>query len=516
MNTRPAQRAGPGIMVTTAAMAVLGATVGLGVAFAGGGVAAAGVGLCAVVVIATFVARRIAARPGYLGIEVPAVLVLVSTLVWRLRDTTSLASQPLDAAGLVRLATLGLGGLLAFIAVTRGDVKSVLSRLRDARALWIYVAYLGVVILGVIPSSFPLLTVFRAVNLAIGLLVILGAYQIAGDEGLWRLEKVLFWFMITHLAAVWFWVFVSPNQALRHTSSPFPYRIEGLFPAMSTDRIGEYGVILFFWGIASWMSGKDRVITSRRRSLAVSGFGSVSLLFAQYRTGYVAMAAGFLILLILHRKWIVTAGLVGFGVGTLLFGKTIAAWLPASAITSFLLRGQSLSLASKLSGRDTLWSAALPVWKHSPIIGNGLETASRFDVLSNLGRGFTSTLHSTWIEALVGTGVAGTVLLLGCLIVVSRRAFLTAMRGGRAVPVLVVGVLAVRSITGTSFEAFSLEFMLFLTMAMAVRHRPPRRAQPVAREDPGGVVRASPVGVTVAASDPQEGAHAVGQGDESG
>jgi hypothetical protein len=38
---------------------------------------------------------------------------------------------------------------------------------------------------------------------------------------------------------------------------------------------------------------------------------------------------------------------------------------------------------------------------------------------------------------------------------------------------LVVGTLIVRSATGTSFEAFSLESMLFLTMAMALRKRQP-------------------------------------------
>jgi O-antigen ligase len=247
---------------------------------------------------------------------------------------------------------------------------------------------------------------------------------------------------------------------------------------MSTDRIGEYGVILFFWGIASWIGfGKDRVVASKWRSVAVSGFGAVCLLFAQYRTGYVAMAAGILLLLIVRRKWILMTVLAALGTTVVLFGNTIADRLPASRITSFLLRGQSLALASKLSGRDTLWSAAIPIWKHSPIIGNGLETASRVDVLSGLGRGFTSTLHSTWIEALVGTGLIGSALLIAAVVVTGWRAFLMAIRGGRIVPVLVVGVLAIRSVTGTSFEAFSLECMLFLTMAMVVR-KPGSRPRP--------------------------------------
>jgi O-antigen ligase len=468
-----ARRTGPHPVATAAASIVLGAAVGSAIGTTGALIAAAS-GSLVLAIVATVFARRMSRHPGYLGIEVPAVLILISTLVWRLRDTTSLASQPLDAAGILRLATLGLGGMLGLLAILRGDVRGLVTRLRGSRPLWIYVAYVGVVIVGITASSFPFLTLFRAANLVAMLLVIVGAYQTAGDEGIWRLEKVLLWFMIGHLASVWFWVVVSTHQALRHTTSPFPYRIEGLFPAMSTDRIGEYGVILFFWGIASWIGiGRDRVIRSRRGCAALSAFGAVCLLFAQYRTGYVAILVGLMVLLIVRRKWILIGALAAVGAFAVVASSVFESIIPGPSIASFLLRGQSFRLATKLSGRDALWSAAIPVWKHSPIIGNGLETASRFDVLAGLGRGFTATLHSTWIEALVGTGVLGTILIASCVILVAWRAFGLAFHGGRLVPLLVVGTLIVRSATGTSFEAFSLESMLFLTMAMAVRKRQP-------------------------------------------
>jgi O-antigen ligase len=202
-------------------------------------------------------------------------------------------------------------------------------------------------------------------------------------------------------------------------------------------------------------------------------FGAICLLFAQYRTGYVAIAVGIVVLLIVRRKWILIGTLGALGALGVVASSLFESIIPGPSILSFVLRGQSIARATKLSGRDTLWSAALPVWRHSPIIGNGLETASRFDVLAGLGRGFTATLHSTWVEALVGTGVVGTVLIASCVILVGWRAFRLAMSGGRLVPLLVVGTLIVRSATGTSFEAFSLESMLFLTMAMALRRRQP-------------------------------------------
>jgi hypothetical protein len=59
-----------------------------------------------------------------------------------------------------------------------------------------------------------------------------------------------------------------------------------------------------------------------------------------------------------------------------------------------------------------------------------------------------------------------------------------AMRGGSMAPLLIVIILIVRSVTGTSFEAFSLESMLFLVIAMAV----PKRGieAPTVETVPGG------------------------------
>src|SRR2546423_1729190 len=159
-----ARRTGPHPAVTGTATVALGVAVGFAVGTTGSLVAAAA-GSLVVAIVASVFARRVSQHPGYLGIEVPAVLILISRLVWRLRDTTSLASQPLDAAGILRLATLGLGGMLGLLAIMRGDVRGMIGRLKGSRPLWIYTAYIGVVILGLLQSSFPFLTMFRAANL---------------------------------------------------------------------------------------------------------------------------------------------------------------------------------------------------------------------------------------------------------------------------------------------------------------------------------------------------------------
>jgi O-antigen ligase len=114
-----------------------------------------------------------------------------------------------------------------------------------------------------------------------------------------------------------------------------------------------------------------------------------------------------------------------------------------------LQRGATVEVISSLSGRLNYWDAALPVWKESPLLGKGLLTASRFQVLAKLGSLYTSSIHGTWVEALVGTGLVGVCLLAASFLICLVRAFAEALRpAGRIVPLVLLAVVLVRSITG--------------------------------------------------------------------
>ncbi len=175
---------------------------------------------------------RVPSRPGILAVEVPVVLLGLSSLVFRIRDTTSLSTNPLDAAGLFRLACIGGAALLCVMALLQSDIKGGLASLRTARPLWLYAAYIVVICLGITRSVYPLLTAFHAVNIVVSLLVVLTAYLTMADRGLDRLEKTIFWFIVAHVATAWLGVVVFPSEALR-AASPFPFRIEGVMPALS-------------------------------------------------------------------------------------------------------------------------------------------------------------------------------------------------------------------------------------------------------------------------------------------
>jgi O-antigen ligase len=148
-------------------------------------------------------------------------------------------------------------------------------------------------------------------------------------------------------------------------------------------------------------------------------------------------------------------------------------------VEPYALRGQTTEQASELSSRVDYWSASIPVWEESPLVGKGLLTATRFEVLAPLGDDYTSGIHSTWVEALVGTGVIGLALLILSFLVTCRRAIVEAARSGDLVPVLLLTVLGVRSVTGSTFEILSYQAIIYLWLAISLPDEGVRRYEPV-------------------------------------
>jgi O-antigen ligase len=464
---RPLSRRSPAWLSASAAAAVAW--------LAGGALAAGGIWQVATIALAAVVVGALvvgAALPrltnGFLSLEVPIVLLLLSGLVWRSRSAESLASNPLDAAGLVRLACVGLAGLLgtlACLAPTRspGRVTSLSFRL--------YAMYVLVVFAGALSSVKPGLTAYRGVELVAGLVVIIGAYRRLPHAATPRVEATLYWFLVAMIASIWLGVALFPDQAIGHFSrtTPLPWNIEGVYPSISANGVGTLGVLLTVWSLTRWR--QERVI---RYVLAVVGV--VTLLAAQYRTGYAALTLGLAVLLLLRRRWALAACLFMLAIG-------IVVWEPriVSDALPYVLRGDTVHEAKQLDSRVDWWQAALPIWRESPLIGRGLLTGTRFEVLDRMGLGEVSSIHGTWIEALVGTGLIGLSLLIACYVTAFRGSWAAARRHGWCVPVLLLVVLGVRSLTGPTFESFGQHTLLLLWVTVAVAN--PRLARVTAPSD---------------------------------
>jgi len=418
-------------------------------------------------------------RPGYLAVEVPVLLILLSTVTLRYsfaggpRTAEELTSNPFDIFSLMKLGFTATAAALGFLALTAPQAERARVTTRPAR---FYTAYAVVVFLGIVASVNPLLTSYRAIEMVAGLVVAAGAYRTCRGDALSRIEKMIFWYSVAMILSAWVGAIIFGGAALEpQPGSPIPVRLQGIFPRISHNSLGYMSVLLALWSISRLLAREREIGPSRLISGAVAALGLVTLVASQYRTGYLALVAGAAVLLLVAGKKV----LASLALVTVLVFSFAGGGLVEEA-QPYLLRGQDTERASRLSGRVTYWSAAIPVWQQSPIIGGGLQTASRLVVLADLdtAKGTASNLHSTWVEALVGTGLLGVTMLALSLLIALWRALARAFDGGgRVVPAVILTILLVRTFTGGGIDGGGDTQLLYLTLLFGLRdeYRSPKR-----------------------------------------
>ncbi len=406
-------------------------------------------------------------KPGFISVELPVLLILIAELVLRRRDAEQLASNPLDPAGMYRVACIGLALLLGMLALasSAGRVRGRIS----TRPFRLYCLYVFVVFIGAPLSINLLLTTYRGVELLAGLVAVAGAYRRVGEESAERILSVIYWFLVVSAIPIWFEAVILPGSAFIHVDSPFPIQLRGVFPAVSANGTGLLGVTIALWSLAKLLSPRDRGAVSVRSLRAFTLLGFATLILAQYRTGYIAAGVGLLLLIALRARgaaiWVMVAGIIVASVWGAQIGQRAA---------PVLQRGAQPQVLRRLSGRIDWWSDAIPVWRESPLFGRGLLTGTRFEVLAKIGQGGVSTIHGTWIEALVGTGLVGLGLLAASVLVAAARALREAVRpDGRIVPLGLLPILLIRSLTGPTFEVAGGASVQFLAIALLLRDPQP-------------------------------------------
>ena len=467
-----AKRTGWPVKLIVPVSVLLAAWVGRAIAL-GGQFRMMALGITALALLPAVVpALRLRERFGhsYMAVEIPLLFLLVSTLVFRQRDAEDLASNPLDPAGLFRVAFVFAGLFLGLIALTStAEADSSAIRSRPFR---LYAVYVIVVFIGAPLSVEPLQTAYRGLELAAGWIVIAGARHVLGAEGVPRLERTLYWYLVGIAATVWGGVILVPGLAVTGTdfalgASPIPWQINGVFPSVSSNGVGDLGSTLLLWSLAYRLTPNRSYGPRPGLATALTALGFLTLIGAQYRTGYLAAAAGLAVILAVRKRAMLAALAV---VAVLLAG--IWGSVLVTRAEPYVLRGQTTEAATELSGRLYWWENALPVWRESPIFGKGLLTATRFEVLEELGAGETSTIHGTWIEALVGTGIVGAGVLLITVLILWKRSIAAALRRpGALVPIVLLTQMSVRSFTGPTFETFGRGALIILVLALVLPDR---------------------------------------------
>jgi O-antigen ligase len=126
----------------------------------------------------------------------------------------------------------------------------------------------------------------------------------------------------------------------------------------------------------------------------------------------------------------------------------------------------------------------MDVADRSPITGIGLSSGVRFEVLQARFNGTTSTIHSTWVEAYVGTGLLGVGLLISAAVLAGLSTLRRWAYDGNTLPALLLTLMMVKSITASTFEIGGQLFLLFLLMISAADDRPPKPVREVDEQVP--------------------------------
>ena len=221
-------------------------------------------------------------------------------------------------------------------------------------------------------------------ELLTALIVMVGARRSVGDEAADRIGAVVYWFTVGLLLSVWIGFIIAPDQAQSEiliSTAPLGWQIVGSGRPSPSNGVGALGVLVTFWSLARLRTLPSPTIFGRGLAYATAGLGVASLILAQYRTGYVAFVVGLLVYLCFGRRWTLVTIVLLAVLGVVAMG-------PSSLVEEaepYALRGQTTEQASELSSRVDYWSASIPVWEESPLVGRGLLTATRFEVLAPLG-----------------------------------------------------------------------------------------------------------------------------------
>jgi hypothetical protein len=322
------------------------------------------------------------------------VLLYISTLVFRVRDQEATQAQPLDAWTLLRIIPEMIVALW---------LMARLYRRKEALA-WLRCMFGGIpaalTIFALVCCASTIWSVYSAWTLYKSLEYLLDVSVLgAAIANIWTLEDyqiLIDWTWVifgVELAWVWLQVPLWPSDSFAEA------RIRGIIPATGSNAVGQSGAFFAVIALCRLMPlNRRRTNTSLYVLLFVFSF--LSLLISQTRNAVGAFLLAVVLVLILSGRvlTVITSSIVG--ALTLLFTPL------GGIVIAYLQREQNAEAMKSLTGRAEVWTFALQQFAAHPLLGMGAYAAGRFFIMTKLGTD-TATLHSDWIELLVGVGLAG-------------------------------------------------------------------------------------------------------------
>ena len=335
-------------------------------------------------------------------------MLLFGALTFRIRGASEITSEPLDAWAVFRIA---IDMLVAFVLLVRLTLRRTHwpgSMLRGVvGALTIY----GLVCLASTAwSVYPPWTLYKSWEYLIDIALVAAILEsVNSTEDLrslfnwtWTLYGIL-------LLSVWKDVLLFPQESLHgetlQSGAALGVRLDGVIPALSSNDVGTFAAIIALVSLARLFPSTGRRSHTSWYSVLLLG-SMVTLVLAQTRSAIMAVALGGFVIFLYSKQ-----GRIG-AIVTFVVAPIVALCTMGGVIWSFLQRGQTEAQMATLSSRAQWWAFAWQTYLERPLTGYGAYAGGRFGVLAKLGLGLTSTMHSDYLEVIVGTSIWGMIPLI--------------------------------------------------------------------------------------------------------
>jgi hypothetical protein len=341
-------------------------------------------------------------------------LIFISGLVFRKRSAAEGISAPVDSAALFRIVLVGGVGAVLLAALFLRRVE------------WLHSAFTGIIglllcfdlvtLLSSVWSIYWEWTFYKAVEYGVDVCLLAAAMYMIRTTADYKKFFDWNWFLYgLMLLNIWFGCVWAPKDALLKSGlygvqgiGGLGVWLQGVFPDVSSNEIGEFSACFTMVALCRLLPmNRKRENTSWYLFLFVAGF--VTVIFAQTRSAIAGLGLAIFLVYLLSNRVMQGAMIVCSSLFMIIvtgFGEYIFIYLK---------RGQSTGDLESFSGRLEWWEAALHQVANYPFTGLGMWAAARFGVLAKLGYTMTSSVHSDWVEIVVGTGIWGVIPVVLCL-----------------------------------------------------------------------------------------------------
>ncbi len=335
-------------------------------------------------------------------------LVLLSGLVFRIRNTYEAQDSPVDFWALFRMGIMGFVGFVLLVRLAMKKTNWLHTLFQGS--IGFLAAYAVVAIISTLWSIYPLWTLYKSVEYLIDVVLIAAIVASAKSINDYKLMFDWTWFLLGLLAAsAWLGILIWPDIAIRQDVGMLGGQLAGVIPAMETNKVGELGAILGIVALNRFLFMKDS-----RFYLIIFLVAMATMIFAQSRSPITGFLVALPLMLFAARR----IGPIALTIMVMFFllfltGVTDVFW-------EYFLRGQSREEFSSLSGRTYGWVLGWELFKLNPLMGFGAYAGGRFAVLTELGTNMSSgqwsSILNTWLEILIGVGLMGILFVIAAFI----------------------------------------------------------------------------------------------------